>query len=180
MTKKFNTRNELIEVLPKEMKIVEIGVFKGDFSKLIFQNMNPSELILVDIFEGYMGSGDKNGDNMEYVMLEAEYDKLKKHFNENKNVKIIKSKSNDFLSSIEDESLDMVYIDASHEYEDVVIDLKISYKKVREGGFICGHDYVSPRFECVVRAVDELCVEKNLSIKYLTNDGCPSYCIVKK
>jgi len=180
MTKKFKTRLDLITILPKNMKIVEIGVFKGDFSKLIFQNMKPSELILVDIFEGYMGSGDKDGDNMEYVSLEDEYNKIKNYFNKNNNVKIIKSKSNDFLLSIENESLDMVYIDASHEYEDVVIDLEISYEKVRKGGFICGHDYVSPRFEGVVRAVDEFCEKKKLKIEYLAMDGCPSYCIIKK
>jgi hypothetical protein len=73
----------------------------------------------------------------------------------------------------------MVYIDASHEYDDVVIDLELSYKKVKNGGFICGHDYVSPRFESVVSAVDEFCEKKGLKIEYLAMDGCPSYCIIK-
>lgn len=180
MEKIFNTRNELILSLPLNMKIAEIGVFKGEFSKYIYQQINPSKLFLVDIFEGYMGSGDKDGNNMQYTNLSEEYEKLKNHFSNDFNVSIIKSKSSEFLSNIEDGYLDMVYIDGDHEYESVVSDLNLSYPKVKKGGFICGHDYVSPRFEGVVRAVNEFCKEKNLEIEYLTKDGCPTYCIIKK
>jgi hypothetical protein len=58
--------------------------------------------------------------------------------------------------------------------------LNLSYNKIKQGGFICGHDYTKVMFEGVVRAVDEFCIEKNLEIKYITKDGCPSFCIIKK
>jgi hypothetical protein len=179
MEKIFKTREDLVKVLPKGMSIAEIGVFRGEFSKFIFENMNPSHLSLVDIFEGHMGSGDKDGNNMTYVILDNEYESLKKHFSFNDNVNIFKGKSVDFLKSIDDDSLDMVYIDASHEYQDVKMDLELSFHKVKKDGFICGHDYVSPRFDSVVTAVNEFCEEKGLKIKYLTEDGCPTYCIIK-
>lgn len=40
-----------------------------------------------------------------------------------------------------DESLDFVWIDAAHKYEDVYEDIKTWYPKVKIGGYICGHDW---------------------------------------
>lgn len=176
----FETREELLTFLGKNLTIAEIGVFKGDFSKFIFDNLDPKELFLVDVFEGYLGSGDKDGENMQYTDLNTEYIKLKEYFSQNLNVNIIKSKSSDFINNLNDDYLDLIYIDGDHEYDGVKSDLLLSFNKVKKGGFICGHDYVSPRFHGVVTAVDEFCNEKNLQIDYLTKDGCPTYCIIKK
>jgi hypothetical protein len=41
-----------------------------------------------------------------------------------------------------DESLDVVFIDASHEYEDVLDDIRCWLPKIKRGGKIGGHDYV--------------------------------------
>lgn len=40
-----------------------------------------------------------------------------------------------------DEIFDFVFIDASHQYEDVIEDIKAWYPKVKKGGIIAGHDY---------------------------------------
>jgi GR25 family glycosyltransferase involved in LPS biosynthesis len=40
-----------------------------------------------------------------------------------------------------DESLDVVFIDAAHDYESVTKDLKAWYPKVKKGGVFAGHDY---------------------------------------
>lgn len=40
-----------------------------------------------------------------------------------------------------DESLDFVYIDAGHSYQEVKADYEAWYPKVRNGGVISGHDY---------------------------------------
>lgn len=176
----FETREEFIKTLPKNIKVAEIGVFKGDFSKFLFECINPSELYLIDIFEGYAGSGDKDGNNMQFTILEEEHKLLTKYFEGNKNVHIIKGYSSVKLNSFENDFLDLVYIDASHEYQDVKSDLNISYNKVKNDGFICGHDYNESRFPGVYRAVNEFCGEKNLEIKYLTKDGCPTFAIIVK
>ena len=41
----------------------------------------------------------------------------------------------------EDDSLDFVFIDASHEYEDVKRDICAWLPKVKVGGVLAGHDY---------------------------------------
>ncbi|MCA9806745.1 MAG: class I SAM-dependent methyltransferase [Cyanobacteria bacterium HKST-UBA06] len=53
-----------------------------------------------------------------------------------------------------DNSLDFVYIDGSHEYNDVLEDLNLWYPKVKPGGWFCGHDYVFDEFPGVTSAVD--------------------------
>ena len=133
----------------------------------------------MDIFEGYVGSGDKNGNNMQFTNLEIEHSQLIEYFKENKNVHIIKETSEKFISSLVDGGLDLIYIDGDHDYSGVKSDLMLSYDKIKNGGYICGHDYVSPRFEGVVTAVNEFCIEKDLKIDYITKDVCPTYCIKK-
>jgi predicted O-methyltransferase YrrM len=53
-------------------------------------------------------------------------------------------------------SIDMVFIDAAHEYHDVVEDIKSWLPKVKPGGILAGHDL---HYEPVRRAVEELLEE---------------------
>lgn len=53
------------------------------------------------------------------------------------------------------EELDLVYIDAVHDYENLSQDIRDWYPKVKPGGFIGGHDYDPDKFPGVVRAVQE-------------------------
>jgi O-methyltransferase len=175
----LNTRKEILDILPKNISIAEIGVFKGDFSKEIFKIVKPSKLYLVDIFSGSMGSGDKDGLNFEFISLDQSLKNLNEFFSGEENVHIIKSYSIDFLRLLEDEYLDAIYIDADHSYAAVKQDLELSYLKVKKGGFIMGHDYCNKNFPSVVSAVNEFCKKYNLEIKYITKDGCPSFLIEK-
>lgn len=67
----------------------------------------------------------------------------------------------------QDESLDVVYIDAGHSYEQVLADIYAWYPKVKPGGIIAGHDFA---FEHpvsragVIRAVLEFFHDKPLEI----------------
>lgn len=47
---------------------------------------------------------------------------------------------------------DVVFIDALHDYDSVMQDISLWWPLVREGGFICGHDY-QHKFPGVMRAV---------------------------
>jgi hypothetical protein len=173
----FKTRNEMFNTFSKDVVIAELGVFEGEFSKDIYEICKPKQLYLVDLFSGYFGSGDKDGNNHHCVQLEVEYEKLKTHFRGDVGVKILKQSTVDFLSEIESNMLDIVYIDADHDYKAVKRDLELTLEKIKYGGLICGHDYV--KHTDVERAVNEFCYENSLEIKCLTMDGCPSYCIQK-
>ncbi len=60
----------------------------------------------------------------------------------------------DMAAHYADGSLDAVFIDASHEYEDVARDIDAWRGKVKPGGYLAGHDYCL-QFPGVIRAVTE-------------------------
>lgn len=49
---------------------------------------------------------------------------------------------------------DMVFVDASHDYDSVKRDIQTARKLLRSGGLLCGHDY-SKHWPEVMKAVDE-------------------------
>lgn len=53
---------------------------------------------------------------------------------------LIRDFSHQAYTKFDNESLDFIFIDASHIYEDVKKDIELWYPKVKEGGMISGHD----------------------------------------
>jgi predicted O-methyltransferase YrrM len=70
-------------------------------------------------------------------------------------VKVIKSSGQLWASQYEAESLDLVYVDALHTYEDTVGILLAFREKVRRGGILAGHDYAA-EYNGVQRAVKDV------------------------
>jgi len=169
-------REEWLQTVKKNLVWVELGVFLGDFSKKIYELSNPLELHLVDTFPDVMVSGDKDGNNVIQADLSKAPNDLEKYF-VNKNVKIHKMMSFEFLENLPDSSIDVVYIDADHSYNSVKKDLELSMRKVRKSGLITGHDYCPTSFPGVYRAVNEFCNSNSLKIDFLTDDKLPTYVI---
>lgn len=173
----MKTREELLTHIPKNTIGAEIGVFEGEFSKLIINTIQPQKFYMVDLFTGSMISGDKNGNNMKTISLDESYNQLSEQYKSNNNVNVYKGKSEDFFKELDDNSLDFIYIDGDHSYGGVKIDLQNAFYKVKGGGLICGHDYTR-RFQGVVDAVNEFVSEHNFELKITTEDVCASFCIV--
>ena len=173
----MKTREEMLGLLPKNLIGAELGVFEGEFSKIILNKIQPLILFLVDIFKGEMCSGDKNGNNMKTIFLENSYNKLLEDYKNINNVKVIKDTTINFLNSLNDNYLDFVYIDADHTYEGVYADLMLSRLKVKNNGYILGHDY-TPRFQGCVDAVNCFVKQFNLNLLLTTEDSCSSYMIL--
>jgi hypothetical protein len=76
----------------------------------------------------------------------------------------------------QDIKIDFLFIDGDHTYEGVKKDLNVSWEKIKDMGYITGHDY-TPIFQGVIDAVNEFCNIYNQSISILTEDGCPSFVI---
>lgn len=178
--KTIKTREELIELIPKGKVGAEIGIFKGEFSRILLEKTLPQLFYMIDPWEGRVMSGDKNGQNIEYIDGDRYYvEHIIPEFLFQPHIKILRNYS-DILSLFPDNHLDWIYIDGAHDYENVRYDLEHSLLKVKSGGFILGHDYTTNMFPGLVYAVDEFCNNHGLKIEYLTEDGCPSYLIVNK
>ena len=138
----------LLDILKnKRLTIAEIGVYKGRMTamwnvELINRNVD-YEYYAIDHFLGSDG------------ILDASYDNALLNLKTIENrIKLIQNDSISESEKYEDEFFDIVYIDASHDYESVKKDLIHWYPKVKTGGIICGDDY-SSRWKGVIEAVDE-------------------------
>jgi hypothetical protein len=137
-------RVELIKNIGKEFPNgvgVEVGTFKGEFSKQILENWN-GKLYMVDVWRDmdekeYVDAS--NHKNFEYAI----YGEAMKNIQgfENRGI-MVRADSLIASEMFEDESLDFVYIDANHAYNYVVKDIIYWYPKVKKGGYLCGHDYI--------------------------------------
>lgn len=175
---KDDVRMKLLKRLPPNSFGAEIGVHKGEFSKLILEIVNPNALYLIDPWiheedELYSNSwyGGLSGGQKE---LDGRFDSVCKKFADEINEEIVvvhRKKSKDALKNFQSNYLDWVYIDGNHLYDYVMQDLKLSYDKVKFGGMICGDDYQTGGWweGGVKEAVDEFCERNNLKIEVIGN-----------
>jgi len=185
--KVFDSRKEMITYYSKTFaypKLLELGVFKGAFLDYWVQNCNYSCIDAVDLFEGVTCSGDDDGNHVEYYDVGSSYFELVEKYKNIPNVNIIKSKSVTFLQNQPDDSYDIIYIDADHSYEGVKNDLINSYRKIKNLGYIIGHDYEMNMAKArniydfgTKKAVNEFCVDYKQVIMAKAMDGCVSFCI---
>jgi predicted O-methyltransferase YrrM len=72
----------------------------------------------------------------------------------NLNVTIKRVPSLQALKDFEDNSLDFVFIDGAHDFDNVVCDLVFWAYKVKRGGIIALHDYIASHNSGVMKAID--------------------------
>lgn len=137
-----------------KLKIAEIGVYQGRgtamWNTMLINEGVDYEYMAIDHFEG-SSEHDKTINYHEITL-----DNLKPILNK---ITIIKNNSISECKNYDDEYFDIVYIDASHEYEFVIEDIKNWLPKVKKGGVICGDDYVTG-WPGVVQAVNEVFGDK--------------------
>jgi predicted O-methyltransferase YrrM len=183
----FETRSEMLLHYCNKIsnaKILEIGVFKGDFLDYLVKNCKIELIDAVDLFQGNAHSGDADGNNVVWYDIEKSYIELLEKYKDMPNIRIHKANSIDFLQGQEDNTYDIIYIDGDHSYNGVKQDLLNAYTKVKNGGYIMGHDYEMNMEKAKTfykfgtkKAVDEFCLEYNETIIAKAIDGCVSYCI---
>lgn len=120
---------------------VEIGVLRGEYSKLILERWKNCQLYLVDTWRHLDNYVDMNGqdDKYHYECLLKTCENTKPWQNR---AHIIRMDSAISANIFPDEHFDFVYIDADHSYEGVMRDIKAWWPKVKKGGLFCGDDYI--------------------------------------
>lgn len=173
--------SEMVNHFTDNSHFVEIGSWKGrSASYMAVEIFNSRKNIKFDCVDTWCGSVEHLDPNSFYFHQELITDKdwLYYQFLQNTRpvcdiITPIRMTSLDAVSLYENRSLDFIFIDASHEYEDVKKDIIGWYPKLKLGGIIAGHDYTS--YDGVKQAVDEILINKNLIVR-LEN----SYWIHKK
>jgi hypothetical protein len=156
-------REDLLKHLPKNTTVAEIGVDRGEFSEMILEVTSPKKLHLIDAWEG------------------GKYNRELKHLVEQKfsreiangSIVLNVGLSTTILATMPDAYFDWVYLDTDHSYAITRQELNALKNKVKPGGIIAGHDYISYDFighnrYGVIEAVHKFCVNEHWEIIYLT------------
>jgi hypothetical protein len=161
----ITNRTELLELLPKNGSVAELGVATGCFSSDILEYNHPKKLHLVDIW----GSNRYNEGLLKNI--ETKFD------NKIQSGQIIihRNLSQQAAQDFQDNYFDWIYIDTTHGYQQTKLELQLYSAKMKPGGIIAGHDYMMGNWSKifkygVIEAVHEFCVENNYRFKYLTMD----------
>ncbi len=176
-------------VMPDNCICAEIGVRTGDNADRILRLSNPQKLYLIDSWDFFKSEKLTDPKELSQIYnLEEWYRRVVDKYKNNKNVEIIRELSVIASKQFEDNYFDWVYIDAAHDYESVMEDIESWWTKVKQNGYLCGHDYEDPSTKTgngVKLAVDEFCEKNNLELYYkgiggLSSDGNPTeWCVLK-
>lgn len=133
---------------------VEIGVLNGKYSiELCRAGMQVYSIDSWGINE--------TGRRREYHLIKYEQAKVRLA---PYNATLVRMLSMDAVKNFKDDSLDFVFIDANHRYEYAKNDIMAWAKKVRKGGIVSGHDYLTAHLCDVKTAVDEYVKEYDLKL----------------
>jgi hypothetical protein len=162
----------------------EIGVQRGHFSRSLLDRWCGARLHLVDpwkSFEGdYQDIANVSDAEHEACLRETEQN-LKSHAGR---YAIHRKPSLEAAGTFADSSLDFVYIDANHQFQPALDDMRAWFPKVRAGGVLAGHDYVDGTFDAgkfgVKSAVRAFECETGLVARGTVDPMWPSWYIVKE
>ena len=143
---KDKTRSHIISQIKNNSVIVEIGVWQGNFSKIINDFSSPKELVLVDMWKyndqvrGCAPQVDGK-EPISQIFFDEAYMKTKSKFKDKLNVKILKKSSKEASKMYDNNYFDYIYIDAEHSYKAVYDDLNHWFPKLKKNGYLFGDDY---------------------------------------
>ena len=150
----------LLRLLNLNSQGAEVGVWKGDFSAHILAKSKLRVLYSIDPWIHFSANVYLDITNVSQIEFENVYLEAKRKLAKfGKRSKIVKMKSEDASLIFQDNSLDFIYIDANHSYNECRRDLDFYYPKLKKGGIFAGDDYLNEvisdtKFE-VKQAVDD-------------------------
>jgi predicted O-methyltransferase YrrM len=142
---------------------VEVGCKEGRTSGHILKNVPESRVIAIDPWMKQEKSADPTKETYE----EWDFEKIEKEFCANVGIEFVvpesKVISNDRVTFLRQTSrqasanlhgneYDLIFIDALHDYENVMFDISAWWPRVRKGGVLAGHDF-NHKWPGVERAV---------------------------
>jgi len=155
---------------------VEIGTHQAVFAAEFLERFRGT-LTMIDPWEGYDGVLDvfypmvqetTNRDDDFEIARMAMMAFPDRH-------KFLRMRSEEAAMLFDDLSVGIVYIDALHDYESVIQDMRRWETKIVEGGIIAGHDFAIENHG-VIHAVLEFCRKRSIRF-HVTQEDVPSWWI---
>jgi hypothetical protein len=158
---------EPINSLKGELVGVEVGVCLAHTTEAYAKGIkNLKKLYAVDNYPTFVDwdGSDWNKDRQD-LMKKAAQEKMLAYKDK---VEFLHVSSEEFVKTIEDESLDFVFIDGDHSFEAALKDFQNYYPKVKTGGIFGGHDI---QLDSVRNALTYFLKEKSNEVIGVTNSA---------
>ena len=185
-------RREFLPHLLNQLGLVgvgaEIGVKEGKFSERILRHWQGNVLYSIDPWREFPSAEYVDVSNVSQSQQDGLYKKTIRRLMPFERRSIIwRMTSREAAELLPESGLDFCYIDADHSYQGVRDDIRMWYPKVRPGGILAGHDYISDgTYEFgvfgVQKAVNEFVESASLDL-LVTNEpvgGFPSWIVFRK
>lgn len=152
-------------------KFVEIGCWRGRSAcYLAVEIFNSNKNIQLYCVDTWLGSEEHK--DMDVIKDNKLYDEFLGNIEPVKHIVTpVRNASLEAVKTFEDNYFDFIFIDASHDYENVLADLRAWYPKLKTGGYFAGHDYGNT-WTGVNRAVDQWCQENNVRLEMSGHQSC--------
>jgi len=145
----------------KHRRIVEIGSYQGRSTCALAQNTKG----VVYAVDDFIGPRDKQ--NLGLPVFELFCGNLLPEIQSGRVIPVVSNHSEVDLNV----SPDMVFIDGSHEYQDVKRDITTWKNRIGDGGLLCGHDIQFPQVQQAVKeVVPNYRIARKTSIWYVVCD----------
>ena len=169
--------SEMVNKFSSGSHFVEIGAWLGkSTSYMAVEIINSGKNIKFDVVDTWEGSKNFIDENV-YKINGNPYEIFIENLKIVKNyINPIKGNSDKIFEIYKDKTLDFVFIDAGHDYNSVINDIKNWYPKVKINGVIAGHDYYV--YPDVKKAVDEY-FGNNIRIDNSLTESCGTWIVEK-
>ncbi len=146
-TMEFTKRDEFPTYLNQSGLVgsgAEIGVQSGCYSEILLSRWKGNGLFSIDAWQHFDDDiyvDIANLSTEQHLDLYANTSLKLRPFGDRSI--IWRMTSHEASRIIPDKTLDFCYLDADHSYKGVLNDLKLWVPKIKNGGIICGHDYIN-------------------------------------
>jgi hypothetical protein len=180
------TRNDLGKLLKPGAICVEAGVWRGYYSTEILKWPNVAKLFLVDAWTP-LGLAYKDPlsetDHEENLRLTKHH--VRGHMAGGR-VQIVRGMSQDVAKNDRTiPPLDFCFIDAAHDFESVLADLRAWAPRMKPDAVLAGHDWTDNSMSQqygwgVKRAVAEFCAETDWRMTHVTDEDFASFVLQRQ
>jgi len=135
--------------------VVELGVKEGKLTAFLLANNSDLRMVAVDLFAPINradGPGVETYHDWNFEQIKREFIQRVEPYKNR--VQLMQMLTTEAAPFVVDGNVDLVFIDAGHDYDSVIADIEAWLPKVRSGGIVSGHDY-QQKFPGVQRAVAE-------------------------
>lgn len=161
-------RTLILDKLIKEngfKSVVELGVYDGKNLIYLAKNNPQTNFVGIDLWKHF----DSDRINTLKPKNQSDWDDLYNllilETKSIQNLRLIRSDTIEAADTFENLSIDLIFVDASHDYRDVKNDILTWLPKISTTGIISGHDY-GLQYIGVIKAVTEVFGTDNLDVLY--------------